>query len=364
MGPVNLGFIDDPIQVEAMAKARPISNEALELHRSAVVIDLHADTLSLMRMGYDIFKRHHPFLPRAAFGFHVDLPRMDAGGLTAQVFGLVTSPLGRKGLFESACRQMELLRKAASVRPERLRFVTEADEIEQAKVDGVAAGLCGLEGAHALEGKMENMKALAERGLRYLGLVHFTANPAGRPAQGLGRSMTVGLTDFGRSLVEACNRLGVVVDLAHLNRPGFMEAAELSTDPVIVSHTGLSAVHRLWRNIDDEQIQAVADTGGCIGIIFSGYYLGGSRIDALVDHLLHCLKKGGEDCPALGSDFDGLIVPPRDLRDVSELPWITEALLRKGVEERVILKILGGNVLRVFRSVPARACCAGGVPDA
>lgn len=337
-----------------MAKEYLVSDKAYDLHRRSMVIDLHADTASLMRMGYDIFRRHRPLLPAAALGFHLDVPRMREGGLSAQVFGLVTFPLARAGLMDSALRQMELLQKAAAARPEDLRFVTEADEVEQAALDGVPAAMCGLEGAHALEGRFENLERLVKRGLRAFGLVHFSANEAALPAKGLGSSKTEGLKPLGRQLVEACNKMGVIVDLAHLNRPGFMEACRLTTDPVIVSHTGIDAVRPLWRNIDDEQIRAVADTGGCIGIIFARNFLGGRHLDALADHIMHCLKVGGEECPALGSDFDGLIVPPVELPDVSALPRLTEALLRRKVEERVIQKILGGNVLRVLREVPAR----------
>ena len=171
---------------------------------------------------------------------------------------------------------------------------------------------------------------------------------------GYGADASQGLTDFGRDLVARCNDLGVLVDLAHLNRKGFLEACSVSTAPVVVSHTGLSAVHDMWRNIDDQQVRAVADTGGCIGIIYHRKFLGGSTLEAVVRHLVHCWKVGGEDTPALGSDFDGLIVPPKDLPDASALPRLTQALLDHDVPERVIHKMLGLNALRVFESVPQR----------
>jgi membrane dipeptidase len=335
-------------------KAAPISPEALELHRRSVIVDLHADTPTLMRMGYDLFRHHRPMLPWAALGYHVDIPRMRLGGLTGQIFGLVTFPLSRVGLLDSAMTQIELIKEAATRRPDRFRFVTEAHEIEQAKAEGAVASLCGLEGAHALEGELESLTRLADEGLRYVGLAHFTANAAASPAFGLGSSRDGGLQPFGKQLVEKSNELGVLVDLAHVNRAGFLEAVELSTDPVIVSHTGLSAVHDIWRNIDDDQIRAVADTGGCVGIIFSRHFLGGRGLDKLVEHLTHLVNVGGEGCAALGSDFDGFIVPPKGLSDVSALPRLTQALLDASFEERVIQKILGGNVLRVLRSVPPR----------
>lgn len=332
-----------------------VSRKAFELHSKAVVVDLHADTATMMKFGYDIFKLHRPPLPMAAFGYHLDIPRMQAGGLTAQFFGLVTFPLTRVGLFESARKQMSLVKQCSTARPETITTATQAHEITAAKKAGRTAALFGLEGAHALEGKPENLEILALEGLRYMGLTHFTKNKAASPAMGLGGSEKSGLTEFGRSLVQKCNELCVLVDLAHANRKSFMEAVNLSNDPVIVSHTGLAGVRKLWRNIDDEQIRAVADTGGCIGIIFSRYYLGGPSVSKLVDHIIHCVNIGGEDCPALGSDFDGLIVPPKELPDVSALPIVTHELLQRNVPERIIRKILGENVLRVLSLVPAKA---------
>jgi membrane dipeptidase len=121
----------------------------------------------------------------------------------------------------------------------------------------------------------------------------------------------------------------------------------------MVSHTGVLGVHAHWRNIDDEQLRAVADKGGCVGIIFARRYLGSASIDAVVDHLLHVIDVAGEDVPALGSDFDGFVVPPDGLEDVAALPNLTVALSRRGVGAGVLEKILGGNVLRVLDAVPS-----------
>jgi membrane dipeptidase len=145
----------------------------------------------------------------------------------------------------------------------------------------------------------------------------------------------------------------VIVDLAHINRRGFLDATALISRPPMVSHTGVLGVHQHWRNIDDEQLRAVADKGGCVGVIFARRYLGSASIDAVVDHLLHIVDVAGDDLPALGSDFDGFVVPPEGLEDVAALPNLTVALSRRGVAPRVLEKILGGNVLRVLDAVPA-----------
>ena len=146
---------------------------------------------------------------------------------------------------------------------------------------------------------------------------------------------------------------GVVVDLSHMSHKSYAQALEIVTRPPMVSHTGISKVHEHWRNIDDAQIRAVADRGGCIGIIFARNYLGGKSIDCVVDHILHVIDIAGEDVPALGSDFDGFVVPPEGLEDIAAMPNLTVALSRRGVPPRVLEKILSHNALRVLDAVPA-----------
>jgi membrane dipeptidase len=151
------------------------------------------------------------------------------------------------------------------------------------------------------------------------------------------------------------NRLGVIVDLAHINRKGFFDALEVSTAVPIVSHTGVAGAFRHWRNIDDEQIRAVADRGGVVGVIFAPRYLGGPDVGAVCDHVMHVIKVAGEDVPALGSDYDGMVTPPRGLEDVAALPRLTAALLDRGLSRAAVKKMLGENALRVLREVPPRS---------
>lgn len=337
-------------------RPRAITDEARRVHAEAIVVDLHADTPSLMRLGYDFGKRHHPPLPRAALGVHVDLPRMRDGGQAAQVFGLVSFPYRRRGLAAVIHRQIDLVEQTALRLAGELVLARSADELVAAHRAGKRAALLSIEGAHAFEGDLANAEVFARRGVRSVGLLHFTANEAGAPAYGRGADPDKGLTDFGRDLVDELDRLGVLVDLAHINRAGFLEAARRSRKPVIVSHTGVAGVQAHWRNIDDEQIRAVAAKGGCIGVIFAPRYLGADGVERVVDHLLHIVRVGGEDTPALGSDWDGLVTPPSDLRDPRDLPVLTQALLDRGVPPSTVAKLLGGNVLRVLGAVePWRA---------
>jgi membrane dipeptidase len=327
------------------------SAEARALHDRYPAVDFHADSLMWSRwVDYDLTRRHEPPLPWAAIGGHVDVPRLREGGIGAQFFGLVSLPIGqRSGLAAVIHEQIDALDEAVARAPERLVKATTASDVERANAKGQVAALLGIEGAHALEGELDNLDAFARRGVRYLGFSHFSRNHACCPAYGRGRDDDEGLTPFGRDLVKRCEDNGVLVDLAHINKKGFLEACELARRPPIVSHTGVVGAFRHWRNVDDEQLRAVADLGGCVGVIFCPKFLGGDGLDPVVKHLSHIVDVCGDDAPALGSDWDGFIVPTNDLCDAAHLPLLTDALLRAGWTEERIGKILHGNAIRVLR---------------
>jgi len=211
------------------------------------------------------------------------------------------------------------------------------------------AALLGIEGAHALEGNLDNVAAFARRGVRYLGLLHFSANEAGSPAYGRGRRDGDGLTPWGIALVERCEAEGLIVDLAHINKRGFVDACRVAKRPPIVSHTGVLGAFEHWRNIDDEQLKLVADKGGVVGVIFCPRYVGGDGLEPVVRHLRHIVNVVGEDAAALGSDWDGFIVPTTPLKDPRGLPLLTDAMLAAGFSRTAIGKILRENVVRVLR---------------
>ncbi len=327
------------------------SDEAKALHAEHPAIDLHADSLMWTRwIGYDLHKRHTPPLPRAALGGHVDVPRMRDGGMCAQFFGLVSLPLayGQRGMARVIDEQIDALEETILRGPADLVLVRTPADLAAARAAGQMAALLGIEGAHALEGDLDRLDAFARRGVRYLGISHFSANEAAFPAYGRGRDDTKGLTAFGFDLVRRCEAAGVVVDLAHINKRGFLDACGVATRPPIVSHTGVLGAFDHWRNIDDEQLRAVADLGGVVGVIFCPRFVGGDGLDPVVAHFMHILDVVGEEACALGSDWDGFIVPTAPLADPTGLPLLTDALLRKGVSRAAIGKLLHGNVVRVL----------------
>jgi len=334
--------------------------EARAFHDEATVTDLHADTAKLMdKLGYDLAERHERVMPRP-FNYvgHVDLPRLRDGGVAAQVFGMWTVPYPERGCKHAVETQLDALDRAVATHPEQIAWALTADEVTACKRRGQLAAMAGIEGGQALEGDAGNVEPFARRGVRAIGLMHFSANALGSPAKGRGARADQGLTAIGRDVVREMNRCGVIVDLAHINRKGFFEVLELTTAAPMVTHTGVAGVHQHWRNIDDEQLRAVADHGGCVGIIFARRFLGSSGLDAVIDHLLHIIDVAGEDVPALGSDFDGFVVPPIGLEDVAALPNLTAALSRRGVAPRTLAKILGGNAQRVLADVPPTAYLA------
>ncbi|MBX3188668.1 MAG: membrane dipeptidase [Labilithrix sp.] len=327
------------------------SDEARSLHADHPPIDLHADTLMWSRwIGYDLHKAHEPPLWRAALGGHVDLPRMRDGGMAAQFFGLVSLPLADrvKGMARVVHEQIDALEAQMANKPGAVRLVRKAGELEKTLHDGALGALLGIEGAHALEGDLDNVTTFARRGVRYLGFLHFSANEAGFPAYGKGRRDDSGLTRWGFELVEKCEDEGVLVDLAHVNKAGFLDACRVAKKPPIVSHTGVLGAFEHWRNIDDAQLRAVADKGGVVGVIFCPRFVGGDGLEPVVKHMKHILNVVGEEAAALGSDWDGFIVPTRELQDPRGLPLLTDALLKAGVSRGAVGKILHDNVMRVL----------------
>ncbi len=331
------------------------SDAARALHTEFPPIDLHEDTLMWTRwMRYRMCVRNKAWLPRFGRYGHVDIPRLQSAGVGGVFFGLVTLPVFMQRPYHAVHCQINRLVTLCRDNPGKIALALSAEDAENAKHEGKIAAFLGIEGAHALLGDLHNLETLAGHGVRYLGMSHFSANKACFPEKGIGERHCEGLSRYGKVLLRLCESLGVIVDLAHMNRKGFFEACALATKPMIVSHTGVSGVFPHWRNIDDAQIRAVADTGGVIGIMFVPKFLGGG-LDAVVRHMQHVIDiVGSDEHVALGSDYDGLVVPAPELADVSMLPNLTDAMIMAGWSRERIGRVLRGNVLRVLRDVPPK----------
>jgi len=332
-----------------------ISADALSLHRDSLIVDLHCDTLlSQALYGYDPTLRHRNRVPLAPFTYQSDIPRMQEGGVGAVALGIVVNPFRRDSALDATRRALFNMQGWALRAPEAVTLVSTADDIEEARAGGRIALFGGLEGAHGLGGSLDELSELRELGLRYIGLAHFSRNFAASPSFGWGADPNAPLSDRGRELVEEMNRLRILVDLAHVNRAGFLEACEQSKAPVVVSHTGVAGAAENWRNIDDEQLRAVAESGGVIGIIFAPVFLGNKitgSAELIIKHIKHVINVVGEDHVAIGSDFDGFVIPPSDLPDHSCMPYLTQLMLNAKMSETQIRKCLGQNTLRLFREV-------------
>jgi membrane dipeptidase len=344
-----------------------LPSDVLAFHREIPVLDLHIDTLLWMRLfGYDIGKRHGNPLPRAAFFSHLDLPRAAEAGLDGAVFGLVVNPvrvepelmrplrilarLERGCGTEQTLATLDLLAAAERRHPERLAFARSGTEMREAIASGRFAALPCLEGAHGIEDRLENVHTAYASGLRMIGLVHFQRSAAAWP-------MTVpdfadrGLTPFGFELIAEMESLGMVVDLAHVNPPGIDDALGAMTRPFVVSHTACRGVHDDPRNLDDDTIRRIAERGGVIGLAVGRSLFGSSTLERYLDQLEHALRVGGEDAVAIGSDWDGAIVPAAGMEDVRSLPHVTHELLLRGWSQQVVRKVMGENILRVLTEV-------------
>lgn len=347
--------------------AAAVPDEAAALHRESLVMDLHCDTLLWVRLlGYDVTAHHTNRLPGSPFAWHMDLPRAREGGLDAAVMGLVINPRevheelmaplrllasleDEKGI-EQMLLTLDLWAEIARHHPDEAAFCTSGTQIREAVAQGKFAGIPGLEGSHGIESDMANVRRAYDRGLRMIGLTHFQASSAAYP-------MTVaafdgrGLTDFGRELLGEMEQIGMVVDLAHVNYAGLDEAIGRLSRPFVVSHTACRALHDMRRNLEDDHIRRVADRGGVIGLCLAKSFIGRPGVAGFVDHVEHALNVGGADCIALGSDWDGAIIPVDGLHDVTGLPRVTAELLARGHSPQTIQKFLGGNALRVLTDV-------------
>lgn len=342
-----------------MASRLGVSREAVAAARSLDMLDLHIDTFIPMRIwGYDITRRHDDGVPglRGRFMGHLDLPRIEDGGLSAAMWSVTTNPLrSRRGRWKTVQRNFRAMRAMIERQRGRLQVATTYDEYVAARDAGAHVVLLSVQGGNALDGAPED-DPRPDPGLLRVTLVHLTNSGVGESSQPRQLTPARGLSDRGRDLVRKLNAHRVFVDLAHIHKRGFWDAVEVHdrSQPLLVTHTGVEAVTPHWRNIDDDQIRAVADTGGVVGIMFHTPFLerpGRRDASMVIDHIQHVIDAVGEDYVALGSDYDGAIVPPSDLKSGDSYPRLVQEMLDRRWSADRIEKVLGRNFVRAWRAL-------------
>lgn len=346
-----------PIDLPALAESLGISPEAAALSREVEIIDLHLDTFIPVRLwGYDLFRANRPPFGGHFFG-HLDLPRLIDGGLDGGMWSITTNPFrSARGRLRTFQRNLTRFRSLVEGSDGRLAFARTRSEYDAVRKTGAHAVMLAIQGGNALEAADEGPAAVPDRLLTRVTLVHLTNARFGAtssPAHALRRRK--GLDPRGRRFVEQCNAERVFVDLAHIHPEPFWDAVDAHDkgQPLIVTHTGVDGVRPHWRNLDDRQLRAVADTGGVIGVMAHRGFLrrkGGPPTGAmLVEHMEHVIDVAGEDAVALGTDYDGAISPPVDMKSGEvAYPRLIQHMLDRGWSEARIRKALGLNFLRCF----------------
>jgi membrane dipeptidase len=354
----------NPVQKRAPCT---VSSAAAHLHSSLTIADLHSDALL---WGLDLTRENKTG--------HVDIPRLIKGNVTLQVFSVVTKVprLGMDGfdrnsdqisilakvdlwpwrtwsfLLERALYQARLLRKFEQRSKGKLVIVTSHERLEsflaqRKKNSNLVAGVLSLEGGHALESRLENIDLLYSAGFRIIGLNHYFNNELGGASLDAGDD---GLTGFGREVVKQLNQKGMIIDLAHSSPRLLDDVLDITTGPVIVTHTGVDGVCPGQRNLADKHIRRIVEHGGLIGIGYDPFFHCDLGVKAIVNSIRYVADRYSVEHVALGSDFDGTIFAPFD---TAGLELLTDELIQSGFSPGEIYMVMGGNVINfLLNSLP------------
>ena len=326
-------------------------------------MDAHADTLTEMTdRAYD--------LDLGPEGTHIDLPRCAGGVLDAQVFTCFVHPQYMPDRAADRVRAMLDTMDRQRLRfSEQVALCREPGDVQRARAGGRLAAVLAVEGGHAIEDDLAVLEEFRGRGVRTMTL---TWNNSNGWADGCGdQGPHGGLTALGREVVAAMEELGMVVDVSHAARSTFDDVLAAARRPLLASHSCAWVLRQHPRNLDDDQLRAIAASGGVACLNLYPTFLvseGAATLDHVLDHLEHFLEVAGAAHVGLGADYDGIPTTPQGLEDVSCLPRLTDGLLRRGHDEATVEALLGANILRVLDGalIPAsaRPAAAGAAGDA
>jgi len=321
--------------------------KAKQIHQKATVFDGHCDTI------LEVMKHKRTLEKKSTTG-HLDIPRMKEGGIDVQFFAVFIEDIYKPDRsLKRALQLIDCFYREIENNQDDISLVTNYNQIKEANRAGKIAAILSIEGGEALEGDLGVLRVLYRLGVRLLTL---TWNQRNQIADGIGESRTgSGLTEFGLKVIDEMNDLGMLIDVSHLSEAGFWDVVKRSKTPIVASHSNCYALCPHLRNLKDEQIKALADKGGVIGITFVPNFLTQEKrkttVEDVVKHIDYLVEKVGVDYIGLGSDFDGTGGLPLGLEGVDKIPNITGVLLGRGYKEKDIKKILGENFLRVFKEV-------------
>jgi membrane dipeptidase len=369
-----------------------VTDEALKLHREAIVIDGHNDLPWALREQKDLSFRSIDITKDQTGKLHTDIPRLRKGGVGAQFWSAyVPAETAKKGTaVRTTLEQIDVVHRLVQAHPDVFEMAGTADDIVRIHKAGRIASLIGLEGGHSIDNSLAILREYYRLGCRYMTLTHSDTLDWADSATDAPKHN--GLTEFGENVVQEMNRLGMLVDLSHVSAATMKHALRVTKAPVIFSHSSAFALAQHPRNVPDDVLALVKQNGGVVMVNFYPGFIvpEGAKamkrmfevarelrqkypnetefraaieaykkenqfplgsVHTLVDHIEHVIKVAGVDHVGLGSDYDGIPAVPAQLEDVSCYPVITQELLNRGYQRDDILKILGGNVLRVMREV-------------
>ena len=367
------------------------------LHQQSFVADLHCDTVQQMYRGYDFGKRHDHY--------HIDLPRLKEGGVNLQIFAAFVEPaLPPLKYFERADSFLKTIIEQTNQYNNLATLAKTIDDIEQAQADDKIGIMLAVENGSAISNDLDKIDYFYDLGVRYMTLTHAKSHNWCSSSSDH-HAKEYGLTIFGHEVIKRMNQLGMIVDVSHISVRAFFDVLNITTKPVIASHSNVYELCQHDRNLSDNQLKAIAENNGLVAVNFVSDFLSNQTmqenidftdnfpkekflfnqwfsslkpeaeyqkdyddlrpfieewqnhiqpylptVEKLVDHIDYIANLIGIDHIALGSDYDGMFYPVKDMPDCSYLPLLTKELLTRGYNNESVKKILGANFLRVFKA--------------